>query len=62
MKKTTTSFKETKKIWNQQPFLEKLLFLMNQFKISEDEAERLSKLEFDKIAISYKYQIYLFLN
>jgi hypothetical protein len=62
MKKTTTGFKETKKIWNQQPFLEKLLFLMNQFKISEDEAEKLAKLEFDKIAIGYKYQIYLFLN
>jgi hypothetical protein len=62
MKKTTTDFKETKKIWNQQPFLEKLLFLMNQFKVSEEEAERLAKLEFDKIAIAYKYQIYLFLN
>jgi hypothetical protein len=62
MKKTTTDFKETKKIWNQQPFLEKLLFLMNQFKVSEEEAERLSKLEFDKMAIAYKYQIYLFLN
>lgn len=62
MKNTTTGFKETKKIWNQQPFLEKLLFLMNQFKVSEEEAERLAKLEFDKIAIAYKYQIYLFLN
>lgn len=62
MKKTTTDFKQTKKIWNQQPFLEKLLFLMNQFKISEDEAEVLAKKEFDKIAIDYKYQIYLFLN
>lgn len=62
MKKTTTDFQQTKKIWNQQPFLEKLLFLMNQFKISEDEAEVLAKKEFDKIAIDYKYQIYLFLN
>jgi hypothetical protein len=62
MKKTTTSFAKTKKIWNQQPFLEKLLFLMNQFKISEDEAEVLAKKKFDKIAIAYKYQIYLFLN
>lgn len=62
MKNTTTGFKETKKIWNQQPYLEKLLFLMNQFKVSEEEAERLAKLEFDKIAIAYKYQIYLFLN
>jgi hypothetical protein len=35
---------------------------MNQFKISEDEAEVLAKKEFDKIAIGYKYQIYLFLN
>lgn len=62
MKKETTSFKEIKKIWKQQPFLEKLLFLMNKLKVSEEEAERLAKLEFDKIAIAYKYQIYLFLN
>ena len=62
MENQTMTFKEIQKLWNSQPFLEKLLFLMNQFKISQDEAERLAKLEFDKIAIGYKYQIYLFLN
>jgi hypothetical protein len=62
MKKTTTSFEEIAKIWKQQPFLEKLLFLMNKLKISEDEANKLAKLEFEKLAIGYRYQIYLFLN
>jgi hypothetical protein len=62
MQNATTTFKEVKKLWNAQPFLEKLLFLMNKLKISQEEAERLSKLEFDKMAIAYKYQIYLFLN
>jgi hypothetical protein len=62
MKKTTTSFEEIAKIWKQQPFLEKLLFLMNKLKIKEDEANKLAKLEFEKLAIGYRYQIYLFLN
>jgi len=62
MQKETTSFEQVKTIWKQQPFLEKLLFLMNKLKISEDEAEKLAKLEFDKMAIGYRYQIYLFLN
>lgn len=62
MKNTTTGFKRIEKIWNQQPFLEKLLFLMNQFKISEDEAEKLAKLQFDKLALPYRSHIYLFLD
>ena len=62
MKNKKTGFEEIKTIWKKQPFLEKLLFLMNKLKISQDEAEKLAKLDFDKIAIGYKYQIYLFLN
>lgn len=61
-KETTMSFKDIQKLWDSQPHLEKLLFLMNKLKISEDESNRLAKLKFDKIAISYRYQIYLFLN
>jgi hypothetical protein len=62
MTKQTTRVEEIKTIWKQQPFLEKLLFLMNKLKISENEAEKLAKLEFDKMPIGYRYQIYLFLN
>jgi len=62
MKKTTMNFKEIKKLWSSQPFLEKLLFLMNKIKVSEDEATKLAKLEFEQIDDSYKFQIYKVLN
>ena len=38
---------ETK--WNTQPFLERLLFLMNEYKLSQGEAEVLAKLEYNKV-------------
>ena len=45
---------EIKKVWNAQPFLERLLFLMNEFKLGQDEASELAKLEFSKIKIFTK--------
>jgi len=59
---TTMSFKDIQKLWNSQPFLERLLFLMRELKISQDEAEKLANLEFKKIADNYKVQIYQTLN
>ena len=59
---TTMSFKDIQKLWNSQPFLERLLFLMSKLKISQDEAEKLANLEFKKIADNYKVQIYQALN
>lgn len=62
MKNQTMSFKEIQKLWNSQPFLEKLLFSMNKLKVSEDEAEKLAKLQFQKIADNYQVRIYQVLN
>jgi hypothetical protein len=42
------TFNELGKFWNAQPFLERLIFLMNKFDFSEDEATSLAKLEFKK--------------
>ena len=56
------TFKEIQKLWNSQPFLEKLLFLMRKFKVNQDEAEKLANLEFKKLADSYKVKIYQVLN
>jgi hypothetical protein len=58
----TNKQKQIEKLWNSQPHLEKLLFLMNKIKISENEANELAKLKFDKMAIAYRYQIYLFID
>lgn len=38
-----------KESWNKQPFLERLLFLMNEFDMSQNEAEPLAKLEFNEL-------------
>jgi hypothetical protein len=62
MENQTMTFKEIQKLWNSQPFLEKLLFLMRKFKVSQDEAEKLANLEFKKLADSYKVKIYQVLN
>lgn len=62
MQKATMTFKEIQKLWNSQPFLEKLLFSMNKLKVSEDEAEKLAKLQFQKIANNYQVRIYQVLN
>jgi hypothetical protein len=62
MENQTMTFKEIQKLWNSQPFLEKLLFLMRKFKVNQDEAEKLANLEFKKLADSYKVKIYQVLN
>ena len=58
----TMTEKQIQKLWDSQPFIEKVLFLMSKLKISQDESEKLAKLKYDKIGIAYRYQIYLFLN
>ena len=59
---STMSFSEIKKLWNSQPFLERLIFLMNKLKMSEENAERIAKLQFEKINDNYKVKIYQVLN
>ena len=59
---STMSFSEIKKLWNSQPFLERLIFLMNKLKMSEENAERIAKLQFEKINDNYKVEIYQVLN
>ncbi len=41
--------KFNKEFWDKQPFLEKLLFLMNSFDLSQEEAEKLAKLDYKKL-------------
>ncbi len=41
--------KFNQQFWEKQPFLEKLLFLMNSFDLSQEEAEKLAKLDFNKL-------------
>jgi len=59
---STMSFSKIKKLWNSQPFLERLIFLMNKLKMSEENAERIAKLQFEKINDNYKVEIYQVLN
>lgn len=58
----TMSFADIKKLWNSQPSLERLLFLMNKLKLSQDDGEKLCKLDFQKIEDKYKVEIYQALN
>jgi hypothetical protein len=37
------------KNWDAQPFLERLLFLMNEYSISQADAEVLAKLDLNKL-------------
>jgi len=41
--------KFNQEFWERQPFLEKLLFLMNSFDLSQEEAEKLAKLDYNKL-------------
>jgi len=41
--------KFNQEFWERQPFLEKLLFLMNSFDLNQEEAEKLAKLDFNKL-------------
>lgn len=40
---------QVKTNWDAQPFLERLLFLMNEYKLSQSEAEVLAKLNSSKV-------------
>jgi hypothetical protein len=59
---STMSFQQIQKDWNGTKFYIKILFLMDKLRLSQDEAQRLAKLEFKKIADNYKLQIYQALN
>lgn len=61
-KTSTMSFQQIQKDWNGTKFYIKILFLMDKLRLSQDEAQRLAKLEFKKIADNYKLQIYQALN
>jgi hypothetical protein len=39
----------TKLNWNGNPFLERLLFLMNKYNLKQEQAEQLAKLDYDQI-------------
>lgn len=45
------------KLWDSQPFLEKLLFLMNKLNLLEDDASKIAKLKYNEISQNYKAQI-----
>ena len=40
------ALKSIEKKWDLQPFLERLIFLMNEFSLNQDEATTLSKMNF----------------
>ena len=60
--KEQITLKEIKKLWDSQPFLERLIFLMNKIKVSDDDAEKLANLNFSKINEMYRIAIYNELN
>jgi hypothetical protein len=61
--KQQMTLKEIKKLWDSQPFLERLLYLMNKVKsINQDEAEKIANLNFSKINEMYRIAIYNELN
>lgn len=53
---------EIQNLWNSQPFLERLTFVINKLKVPQDEGEKIAKLRFNKISLSYKLAIYQALN
>lgn len=52
-----TTFNEIGKFWNSQPLLERLIFLMNKFNFSEDEATALAKLDYSKFEQEFTKKI-----
>ena len=60
--KQQMTLKEIKKLWDSQPFLERLIFLMNKIKVSDDYAEKIANLNFSKINEMYRIAIYNELN
>ena len=43
------NFKKNQDLWNKQPFLERLIFLMNELNLNQDEATVLAKLDLEEI-------------
>jgi hypothetical protein len=60
--KQQMTLKEIKKLWDSQPFLERLIFLMNKIKVSDGDAEKIANLNFSKINEMYRIAIYNELN
>jgi len=60
--KEQITLKEIKKLWDSQPFLERLLFLMNKIRFNQDDAEKIANLNFSKINEMYRIAIYNELN
>ena len=60
--KEQITLKEIKKLWDSQPFLERLIFLMNKIKVSDDDAEKIANLNFSKINEMYRNAMYNELN
>ena len=60
--KEQITLKEIKKLWDSQPFLERLIFLINKIKVSDDDAEKIANLNFSKINEMYRIAIYNELN
>lgn len=56
------TLKEIKKLWDSQPFLERVIFLMNKIKVSDNDAEKIANLNFSKINEMYRIAIYNELN
>jgi len=56
------SYKEIVSLWNSQPFLERLLFLMNKCRFNQDDAEVIAKKAFHHINDLYRIIIFNELN
>jgi hypothetical protein len=53
---------EIRSLWNTQPFLERLLFLMEKLRFSQEDAEPIAKSNFNDIADLYRIAIVNELN
>jgi hypothetical protein len=66
MKQTHEEIKQTYKeivsLWKSQPFLERLLFLMNKCRFNQDDAEVIAKKDFHNINDLYRIIIFNELN
>lgn len=58
----TMNFKKIQKLWDSQPFLERLFFLTANLNLTQKEGEKLSKLNFRNLNDNYKVKIYQVLN
>ena len=56
------NYKNITKLWNAQPFLERLLFLMNNCRFNQDDATPIAKKNFHHINDLYRIIIFNELN